>query len=339
MCQSMKINNPQLEGLIAPEKLSGESKIIRLEKEDARSGIVLNDIDEFVHALYVYDGKSVSGSSDTSSKLLNDIGKSHGAYAVGLALHASALNSHNGLVDRIAKQASEKLNANKRFSMDFDYDATGTVFFKTCITGKKIDNKYVLGINAAYVGDKPEIALAEKLGKPRALLRCNVNGVLSIVDDWWFNVDVQDVLKDLKLSAETKDFEDFLLYTHHGGYNGRDLSFDFKHNDRDFHFGLSLEYNSYLKPTNVRTKATSHGSLRPYERINGTKFIGPAWKIYEGQNVIDPTPENPSVVLSVCLPNPQGFYVPVASPENIKAVQEARDFWHRMLEVSTGLKA
>ena len=93
------------------------------------------------------------------------------------------------------------LKSTGRFSESFDYTLNN--FQKTSITGKKVGNKYVLGLCAAYVGSEPENALAETLGEPLALLRSSINGKLSIVDDWWFNLRPSNTEALLRLNIET----------------------------------------------------------------------------------------------------------------------------------------
>jgi len=77
----------------------------------------------------------------------------------------------------------------------------GTSFFKTTVEVEKIGGKYVLGISAAYVGDKPEIELAEALGKERALVGLGSKHFLTTLDSSWIGVDLDSVLKDGSLSA------------------------------------------------------------------------------------------------------------------------------------------
>ena len=95
----------------------------------------------------------------------------------------------------MTKEACNELKSEGRFHRSFDYDAMGTNFFKTTVNSRQVDGEYILEITAAFVGNKPEENLAEKLGKERALIASSAIGKLSVVDDWWFNINLGDMFQ------------------------------------------------------------------------------------------------------------------------------------------------
>ena len=57
-----KITNPEKQCKTTPNNFSGESKIVGIEKEDNRRGIILDSPDEFGAAIMVYGGGQVPPS-------------------------------------------------------------------------------------------------------------------------------------------------------------------------------------------------------------------------------------------------------------------------------------
>lgn len=62
---------------------------------------------------------------------------------------------------------------------------------------------YMLGINAAYVGNEPEVGLAEVLGIPQALRRYTVTTEIKSEDGLHFAFDFEEVLRALDGVLET----------------------------------------------------------------------------------------------------------------------------------------
>src|SRR3989338_6698899 len=178
----VKISNPEKEYKSTPERFSGVSQIVDVERKDYSRGVILDSPEEFGQAIVVYNGGSVPGARATQNNLTDAISEQHGGLGAGLILLAGARNSE-GFTERLVEEAVSSLKSCGRFHRSFDYDAMGTNFFKTTIEGHKTGDKYILELCA-------EGELAEKLQKPMALVSSSARGRLSVVDDWWFNLNL-----------------------------------------------------------------------------------------------------------------------------------------------------
>lgn len=318
-----KIQNPEKESKKIPEKFSSESKIERVTTEDYRKGVILDSVDEFGQALIVYSGGSVEGSGATQKNLLDAVGESHGTMAVGLTLLSGAYNADD-FTERLVQEATSSLQGSGRFRKDFDYDAMGTNFFKTTVDGKKVGDKYVLELNAAYVGDKPEKSLAERLEKSLALVRSDAIGKLSVVDDWWFNANLFNLLGDIPISKEK--IPKIIRYIEQRDFPEKP-KVTFEHEGKEFDLDVSLNADTHLRPENGE-----RGS--EYFQLRGSNIVGGAWATWDktGNNRVAPRVKNPSLELSVSLPGERYSKPPIVEPQEMKSVQGARDYLAKRLQ-------
>lgn len=317
MVNKLKVERPELEFDETP-RLSKESEIIGVEKDEYRSGIILDSIKEFENALRIYDGGCVVSSKSTEDNLVDSIEREHGILGVGI-LSMGLKTRGRGLIDNLVKNSVDSLKRTGRFNQHFDYDGMGTRFFKTSVDARIVDGKYILGLNAAYVGNEPERELAKFLDKPRQLLRADVNAVMSIVDDWWFNINLEETVKKIPfMRKELKYAKEWGLYLENQ-YKGKAPKASFKHNGDDFNLAVGLNAHSYLRPANTDI---DEYYLSPI----GKNIVGAAWKIYDGNTEIFPTPENPSVSFSVSFPK-EGYYPNAAvTDDQMSSLYSARDY-------------
>ncbi len=314
----MTITNPEKKYETAPKSFSGESKITSVKTTDYRRGIILDSAEEFAQALAIYNGGLVEGARATQNNLMDAVGNSGSGMGAGLLLMGGMINADD-FTERLIQEALSELQSNGRFYRDFDYDAIGTNFFKTTVNGKLVDGKYVLELNAAYVGSKPENKLAETLRKPMALVRSSANGKLSVVDNFWFNVNLEDVLQGLPIGK--KHLKGLSKYIASGGYSGDRPEIEFKHNGQKFSLDIGLNADRYLRP-----EGGERGS--EYMQARGNAIVGGAWTTWaeNGNDKCDPRIVQPSVVLSVSLPG-ERYSKPVAVTEDqMKVVQAARNY-------------
>lgn len=314
----MTITNPEKECKTTPESFSEESKITNVETDDYRRGIILDSPEEFAQALIVYDGGSVEGARATQNNLMDAVGDQGGGMGAALLLLGGARNA-DGFTERLTQEALSELQSNGRFHRSFDYDAMGTNFFKTTVNGKQVGDKYVLELNAAYVGSEPENILAETLSKPMALVSSSAKGRLSVVDGWWFNVNLEDVLAGLPISK--KQLKGLPEYIASGGYSGERPELTFKHDGQKFSLDIGLDADRYLRP-----EGGEHGS--DYMQARGRNIVGGAWTTWaeNGNDKIAPKVVQPAVVVSVSLPG-ERYSRPVAVTEDqMKVVQTARNY-------------
>jgi hypothetical protein len=314
----MTITNPEKECKTTPESFSEESKITNVETADYRRGIILDSPEEFAQALIVYNGGSVEGARATQNNLMDAVGDQGGGMGAALLLLGGARNA-DGFTERLTQEALSELQSSGRFHRSFDYDAMGTNFFKTTVNGKQVGDKYVLELNAAYVGSAPENKLAETLSKPMALVSSSAKGRLSVVDGWWFNVNLEDVLAGLPISK--KQLKGLSEYIASGGYSGERPEMIFEHEGQKFSLDIGLDADRYLRP-----EGGEHGS--DYMQARGKNIVGGAWTTWaENRNDrIAPRVVQPAVAVSVSLPG-ERYSRPVAVTEDqMKVIQAARNY-------------
>ncbi|MBI4016566.1 MAG: hypothetical protein HY363_02625 [Candidatus Aenigmarchaeota archaeon] len=220
-------------------------------------------------------------------------------------------------VGNILSEARLALEKGSSFNRHFDYDGMGSNFFKTSVNIERVGDKYVLKLNAAYIGSKPENKLAETLGKPMALVSSSAKGIASIVDSWWFNINLEDVLAGLPIpNKQLRGLPEYLVSS---GYSGeQDITFN--HEGQKFSLDFSLCANWYLRP-----EGGKRGS--EYVHARGNNIVGGAWTTWaENGDKIAPKVVQPAIVVSVALPG-ERYSRPVAVTEDqIKAVQTARNY-------------
>lgn len=320
----MTIKNPEIECKTTPEKFSRESKITKIEINDDRRGIILNSQEEVVQALMVYNGSSVKGARATQDELMNEAGDKGSGLGAGLVVLVGTRIA-KGFMEKLIQSSLSELKSNGRFKKSFDYDAMGTNFFKTTVDLRKLSDKYVLELYAAYVGSEPESELAETLGKPLALVRSNAKGGLSFIDDWWFSVSLEDVLKGLPISK--RQFKGVIEYIVSDGYSERP-EITFKHKEQEFSLNVSLEADRYLKP-----KGGKQGYY--YMQTRGNNIIGGAWTTWaeNGNDRTDPRAIQPAVVVSVSLPGERFSRQAAVTEEQMKVVQTARNYLADMIVI------
>ena len=323
-----EITNPEQQCKKTPESFSGESKIEGVDREDYRQGVILDSPEEFGEAIIVYGEGYVRGAGDTQNHDLNAIGQDHGAMAVGLVAMGSALigSDSSSFSERLAQESISSLKSHGRFHKSHDY--TFNNFQKTEITGKRVGDKYVLGLCAAYVGTEPENKLAETLKKPMALVRSSAKGRLSIVDDWWFNLNLEDAVKGLPLPKKAlKNVSQWAQYLASGENRNNAPEFEFKHEGKKFTLSIGLNAEKYLRP-----EVGKHGS--EYLQARGKSIVGGAWTTWaeNGNDKCESRIVKPSLVCSVSLPGERYSRPSAVTSEEMSAVQSARDYIFNLMQ-------
>lgn len=240
--------------------------------------------------------------------------------------------SGTGLAQRLAEQAVTVLKTTGRFNKDFDYDAMGTRFFKTSVNGRRVQDKYVLELNAAYVGREPEKELAKTIGKPMALASSSVKAYLSIVDDWWFNANLEQLLEGLPITKE--QIKDLPRYIASGGNEGQKPNVTFTHEGITISLSVWLDADRYLRP-----EGADYG--RQYLQARGTSLVGGAWTTWadNGNDKIPPKAILPSILISVSTPG-KDWEKPVAVTRNeVHALEAARNYLAELIRINNKISA
>jgi hypothetical protein len=322
-----RIVNPEKECPVTPEKFSAESKIVCIDLEDISSGIVFDSPEEVRDAIVIYGDGSVPGSGSSQRKDLEAIGEDHGAMAAGICLLGGAImNRGSKFSETVATRAMADLKKEGRFYESFEY--TFNNFQKTSLSGKKIGDKYVLNISAAYVGSGPEISLAQTLKKPLAVVSSKALGKLSLVDDWWFNYDLKQVADILPsdIEVEAESWANYLVDSLNGG---KKPSFPIRFKDGLFTLTLGTDASRHLRPEGGDWKSA-------YLQARKDSIVGGAWTSWndEGKQLENPITKQPHIIYSVSLLDKKTNYErPAVTPEEMASVRGARDHFARLLEM------
>jgi hypothetical protein len=302
-----------------PKNLSSVSTITKVEVIDNTCGIILNDIKEIEGALRTYNGeKAVIPSNSTATKqdLLNNAFDLGGGMGLGLvALASRKANQGRDFVGTMVAEAKSNLAANGRYYRDYDYDGMGTNFMKTTIGVEKIEKKFVLSITAAYVGNEPEKSLAKQIGKPMVVRSVTVKASMSVVDDWWFNVNVRKILHPV-LGLEENIYISLADVLCGKKENNSGLTIPYKFEEQLFNLTLGFDRDTHF---NIKDEKRS----RDLVRSDGVFISGAAWNAYRGKNQAA-TPKEVALILTFCYPTKDSFRLVKdnISPTKTKILQQ-----------------
>jgi hypothetical protein len=201
MIETQEIFIPEEHFRDVPESFSTESQITGVESRVNTNGIILDNLKEVEHVLRIHnDERTVMPLSSlaTTMGLVKDIHADAGPMGAGLVLLAGdTMLKGRDFVGTMMAEAKGNLATKGEYRRSYDYDAMGSNFLKTSVNIRRVEDKFVLNIGAAYVGNKSEAELAVLLGRPIALSSVNIDISMSVVDDWWYNLSLPKVLGDI----------------------------------------------------------------------------------------------------------------------------------------------
>jgi hypothetical protein len=326
------IKNPEKEYRTTPARFSEESKIVKIEKYDSKRGIILDTLDEFKQALISYGDNTPTASRAMYHNLIEGFGHSDDEMDSPVITRPDMCHLSSdrvaglSFVEKVAEEATAELKSEGKFYKNFHYDGLGTAFFKTTIDAKRIGGKYILALMSPYTNPKTEDELAASLGKNMAIANARVKAKLSVVDDWWFNLNIESTLRKFPITTaidETdpklllRSWPNHLVYCNCNGCVSPELSF--KHNHRRFGLTIGLDANMRL---------VSEGESIRYTQLRGHNIVGGAWTNYakNGRDRISPRIAQPSIVATVCLPRERSERPLAIRSEDINAIHQARDY-------------
>lgn len=186
-------------------------QITKVFMEDYHKYIPLKGWDSVVNALNIFAGGGTKGSHATEDHQMDAVSRSSGAmgfaFYVVSAPHMKGASSE--FVEQMLTNAKMSLRGRDGWRRSYDYDGRG-VFFKTGVEILVLDREaeiYALGINAAYVGDEPEVGLADRLGIPRALIWAKVGVEVEPLGEDQFAFDFEQILRQLDDALSTHEVE------------------------------------------------------------------------------------------------------------------------------------
>ena len=249
-----------------PERFSADSRVTGISTGDIRSGLILDSIDEVKEILETYENNGIMGSGHAKNVLMDELGNAGGGLGAAVIELGSQMNSC-GFLDAMLHDVESSLQSCGRYYGSFDYDALGTRFFKSTVEAYKAWEKYVLCIRAAYVGDEPEKLLAEKTGKRRALVRSVADAEMELVDGYWFNIDMGELMGSL---LEKEQIRKLVAYLEADRMTTRPEMI-IEHDGSAFELGVSIKAPTWLRPEN--------GCFDDrYFRARGNCLVGASWK-------------------------------------------------------------
>ena len=296
-----------------PEHLSETSKIVDVKFEDYRRGIILANMKELETALRVYNGEVIPESKATTHEAYKAAFQDHGPMGVGLFALASEKMRKWDIVGKILKEAKPALQKEGFYRRSFEYDALGSNFFKTYIGIERVEDVYILSIKAAYVGSKPEEELAKYLKKPRALRYSEIGIKMSAVDERWFNIDLESLLKKLYIPMPKEDIrklaEDIVEWDK--------PKLIFEYDGEKFQLDVEIDCTEY-----VRIETPKNGNPDDKEVLvsRGSNIIGLAWDPEKAK------PSLPVVILKLRYPSYKSYKSPIVDSERMERLQNVRDY-------------
>ncbi len=181
-----------------PQNFSCESSIESVLKNAKTTGIIFDSMEEVEQALRVYNGEIsadiLRSNQTTTQKAVDNLLQDSSLLSAGLFVAmGKVVNGKKDFVGEIIKVATASIEVWWTYKESWDYNGMGTNFFKTGIEIQEIGSRYLLNINAAYVGNKPEIELCEELKREAGCISASVDVSLSTVDQYWYNINIPEL--------------------------------------------------------------------------------------------------------------------------------------------------
>lgn len=236
----------------------------------------------------------------------------------------TALLPYTREMDHLLKNVqefSDEVNVKGRSFISFD---------GASMDGERVGEKYVLKVYAAYdpaYGEtNPEINMAKRLGKERALASSDLILKMSIVDDWWFNINLAEIFSRLPLEKIIDENMKIIARNVYNPWDGicvkEEPKISFKYKEKSFELELELDAHMYLRPEGSQDLVKDL-----YYKAWGTSLVGPAWNSHDKYgNKIQPRPEEPPLVFSVLFPKESYFPKPIIDHKQMFRLQKARNY-------------
>ncbi len=177
---------------------SPELKITGVKTSEYRSGIPLQGWENVESALKLFESGAARKSNGVLQHEVKAYGDAYGELGTALFLLGNS-QGRGSFVDKLLKEAKPSVQNRGQWKRHYDYDGPGR-FHKTSVEIEALPNLedgYLLGLNAAYVGKEVEDGLAETLGIEQGLQWKSVNIELKPVGTY-FRIDFDAVAERLQ---------------------------------------------------------------------------------------------------------------------------------------------
>ena len=306
----MKIFNPAEEFKKTPTNFQEESEIINISLEDRIVGIVFPSLEKVHEALRSYPvlkfDETIPPSYISKRKKENN----------------KFVESLIGYIDSELSKSNEVRVSIGTLLINPDFD-------KTQLNIKKIGDNYVL----QFPDTDPKNEFLKGFDNLRAIESSNLDLTLSLVDNWWFNIDFQNILNKLPIhSSEIKGIAHSNLPSY--PFKKPELLL-FDHNNNYFILDINLDVNKFLKPEGSEGKKLNDFYMQSIYDF-GTKqdhLRGGSWERKEKGLLLTPEysfePVQPILRISVALFDEsidENHPTVAVTQDQIKILHEARDY-------------
>lgn len=326
MKKSKKIFLPEDHFNEVPDSFSSESQIVKVESLVNTNGIILDSIKDVELVLRVHNGeKEIAPLSSLATKmdLVKSMSDAAGPMGGCLAIIANQTFMEGvDFVGTMVAEAKSHLATKGSYYRSYDYDAMGSSFFKTSVTIKKVEDKFVLSINAAYVGNKSEAALAALIGRNLVVANVRIIALLSVVDNWWYNTNLPNILHDLNCFDSAIEIDWFKVADDLAGENNR-FYLQVVKNGVPLILTISAGYSATYKClVNNRDYVD-----RDLIKAIGENIAGASWnQYYDKEAGVQAEPKELSFILSFDKKDENGLIIDQAKTEALisaaKAIEE-----------------
>ena len=313
--------------------LSSESRVEGIRPYDSLKGVVLGSIGEVRKAIECYVGNKWTLNDSERETLRQMSERSHEALALGLF---GSINRHEGFLERLLTTVEENLRNRDRFTHHFEYEAMGTPLFKESLeVGKIVDGDtegYLLELR------RNEELVAQTLNRPRGIAGVGISAEISVVDDYWFNLDLKNFLRIPSIDAmyignlitwlrgdfsdcEESDRSEIEREYNRGGFGFEKIGETLiLHGGEEFSLGIRFEHG-----TGITRRTTMPDKY--LLRLREGRLVGPAFQ-YEGdysQPYLKSVPRKPEIKIDLNLPQRSKLGRVTINPKKILGLRAIRD--------------
>ncbi len=263
-----------------PENFSSESQLTAVTISNNSAGIIFDSLADVEFALRVYNGEAKVAAPTSShanqNEFLDNLDQQGGGIGVAFGLLAiDKQRQGRDFVGSIMAEAKSTLAGHSIYCRDFDYDGMGSNFMKTTVKIKALKGKFVLGLNAACVGNKPELDLAKLLQRPLAIASVWIELSMSVVDDYWYNTNLRDVFAAPVTFVEAKNTEfwerlaEILAMRDDSHYNSTPWKYGFTFRQR-----IGIKHPLHRRD----------GTIVAMAKARGLNLTGSSWNVYSNEH-------------------------------------------------------
>ena len=287
------ITNPMDECEIVPLQLSSKSVIVEKEIFEVKKGIILPTLDDVCSALQTFGTAHFEDANANNYDFYKTVAPQG---SIKRKLVSQTRDNIDDILKKIIEYFRSELASKGNIRILDQYgqrgELIGTNFLKKEIACYEVGRQgYVLEIGGL---DKIEETLAELIQKPRAVASINIDMSFSLVDEWWFNIDLRDIFQVISVD-ELKRFVGVIKKNHHF-WNHLILT----NNPINMGFFFSfVPYNLNFYTSKCIDQEKKAAQNHSFIDARETSLVGGSWILYDENNGRDIpiTPINKKITL------------------------------------------